>query len=76
MRFPSGDQLGQALVQLAFFLSRLQLCVVENADARAIVPTVFEPAKPFKNDGRCLLPADVTNDATHVELVPEVECLL
>ena len=47
-------------------LARFDVIAINDRDAGGIVAAIFEAAQTIEKDGRCLRPADVTDNATHV----------
>src|SRR5262249_4368174 len=71
-RVTDADGAAQALRQgrlerrdLADRLVNPESAACDDGDARRIVPPVFQTVKARQQDRRCLLPADVSDDATH-----------
>ncbi len=58
-------QLGEAFVDLAFFLPDVDFAVLEDSEPGTVIAAIFESTEAFdENRGRLFL-SDVTNDAAH-----------
>ena len=56
------------VLQPSLRFGELQAPVRAHADARRVIAAVFQPRQALQQNGRSLLPADVSNDTTHIKL--------
>ena len=62
--FLGGGALDQAL-DAAGLLGDVEAAVVQDRDASGVIAAIFETFQALKNDGRCFLFSDISDDSAH-----------
>src|SRR5262249_30356796 len=60
------EQVAKPLIDLSFFLVKLEGAVIQNGNTRAVVSAILEPPEAFENNRTGLTFAEITNNSAHL----------